>query len=177
MISDEKQDTEPGTGLSDCKLSVGSCRALAGVLSSNSSILIELDLSDNKLKDEGVDLLSVGLKCEQCKLEILWLKHCGISDEGYVALAVALRSNPMSNLRELNLNCNEPGDRGVKMLSDLKENTNYRLQSLSIVPDPYEMDKGYQSYIFNKASNLDMDLFYFIKSQKHCQRTFQTYDL
>lgn len=58
------------------------------------------------------------------------LMNCGITDEGYVALASAVSLNPMSNLRELNLNRNKPGDRGVKMLSDLLKDTNCKLKTL-----------------------------------------------
>ncbi|MCJ8729143.1 hypothetical protein PDJAM_G00102580 [Pangasius djambal] len=116
--------------LCGCNLTETSCRALSSVLSSNSSRLTELHLSDNKLYDAGVMLLSDGLKSPECKLEILWLEHCGISDDGYVALASALRSNSKSNLRELHLDHNEHGDRGVKMLLDLLKDTNCNLQKL-----------------------------------------------
>ncbi|XP_074533226.1 NLR family CARD domain-containing protein 3-like [Halichoeres trimaculatus] len=57
--------------LSGCKLSERSCEALSSVLSSQSSSLRDLDLSNNDLKDSGVELLSAGLKSPQCKLETL----------------------------------------------------------------------------------------------------------
>jgi len=47
-----------------------SCSALASVLSSDSSSLKDLDLSNNNLQDSGVRLLSDGLN-ENCKLEKL----------------------------------------------------------------------------------------------------------
>uniref|UniRef100_A0A3Q2GRE2 Uncharacterized protein n=1 Tax=Cyprinodon variegatus TaxID=28743 RepID=A0A3Q2GRE2_CYPVA len=57
--------------LNSCNLSERSCEVLASVLSSQSSNLREIDLSNNKLKDSGVELLSSGLKSPNCKLESL----------------------------------------------------------------------------------------------------------
>ncbi|MCI4387841.1 hypothetical protein PGIGA_G00078890, partial [Pangasianodon gigas] len=113
-----------------CNLTEESCRVLSSVLSSNSSSLRELDLSNNKLQDSGVKLLSAGLENPHCTLEILRLDWCSFKGEGCAALVSALRSNPSSHLRELNLKYNKPGDSGVKLLSDLLKDPHCKLDTL-----------------------------------------------
>uniref|UniRef100_A0A8P4K2H1 NACHT, LRR and PYD domains-containing protein 12-like n=1 Tax=Dicentrarchus labrax TaxID=13489 RepID=A0A8P4K2H1_DICLA len=117
--------------LSGCNLSERSCEALSSVLSSQSSSLRELDLSNNNLQDSGLKQLSVGLKSSHCKLETLRLSGCMISEEGCTSLASALRSNP-SHLKELDLSCNHPGDSGVKLLTAGLEDPHWRLDTLRL---------------------------------------------
>ncbi len=57
------------------------------------------------------------------------LGHCGVTDEGCAALSSALRSNP-SHLRELDLHYNNVGDAGLKMISALKDDPHYKLETL-----------------------------------------------
>uniref|UniRef100_A0A3Q2X629 B30.2/SPRY domain-containing protein n=1 Tax=Haplochromis burtoni TaxID=8153 RepID=A0A3Q2X629_HAPBU len=102
--------------LSLCSLSEISCEALSSVLSSLPSSLIGLDLSNNDLFDSGVKLLSLGMKSPHCKLEVLCLSGCLITEDGCRSLASDLSSNP-SHLRELDLSYNHPGDSGRKLLT------------------------------------------------------------
>ncbi|XP_037615363.1 NACHT, LRR and PYD domains-containing protein 3-like isoform X1 [Sebastes umbrosus] len=117
--------------LSGCNLSERSCEALSSVLSSRSSSLRELDLSNNNLQDSGVKLLSAGVKSPHCTLETLRLSGCLITEEGWSSLASALSSNP-SHLRELDLSNNNLQDSGVKLLSAGLESPHCTLETLRL---------------------------------------------
>ncbi|XP_017538986.1 NACHT, LRR and PYD domains-containing protein 3-like isoform X1 [Pygocentrus nattereri] len=118
--------------LCDCELTEKSCAILSSALSF--SCLKELYLRNNKLEDSGVKFLSVGLGNPHCKLEKLELSNCSITEEGCAALVSALKSNP-SQLRELILDSNKPGESGVKMLSDLLVDPHFKLEKLHIRMD------------------------------------------
>ncbi|XP_058469487.1 NLR family CARD domain-containing protein 3-like isoform X2 [Solea solea] len=115
--------------LSGCKLSERSCEALSSVLSSVSSRLRHVKLSNNDLQDPGVKLLCDGLKSPHCSLETLSLSGCLVSEEGCSSLTSALNSNP-SHLRELDLSNNDLQDPGVKLLCDGLKSPHCSLETL-----------------------------------------------
>ncbi|XP_039526656.1 NACHT, LRR and PYD domains-containing protein 3-like isoform X2 [Pimephales promelas] len=114
--------------LRDCGVTDEGFAALTSALRSNPEHLRVLSLSGNKI-GESVNLLSDVLQNPHCKLEILGLRDCGVTDEGCAALTSALRSNP-KHLRVLNLSGNKIGESGVKLLSDLKDDPHYKLKEL-----------------------------------------------
>uniref|UniRef100_A0A669CXR7 B30.2/SPRY domain-containing protein n=1 Tax=Oreochromis niloticus TaxID=8128 RepID=A0A669CXR7_ORENI len=117
--------------LSGCNLSERSCDALSSVLSSQSSSLKELDLSNNDLQDSGVKLLSAALQSPHCTLETLRLSHCDLSERSCEALASAL-SSQTSNLRQLDLSNINLKDSGVKLLSEGLKSPHCTLETLSL---------------------------------------------
>ncbi|XP_061565119.1 NLR family CARD domain-containing protein 3-like isoform X1 [Cololabis saira] len=119
--------------LSVCHLSEDICADLSSVLSSQSSSLTDLDLSNNHLQDSGLKKLCPGLESPHCHLESLRLSGCLISEEGCASLVSALSSNP-SHLRELDLSYNHPGESAGKLLSAGLEDPRWRLDTLRVEP-------------------------------------------
>ncbi|XP_077063227.1 NACHT, LRR and PYD domains-containing protein 3-like isoform X1 [Siphateles boraxobius] len=111
-----------------CDLTDEGFAALTSALRSNPEHLRELDLSWNKI-GKSLNLLSDVLQNPHCKLEKLWLSNCDLTDKGFASLTSALRSNP-EHLRELSLTGNIIGHSGVKLLSKLKDDPHYKLETL-----------------------------------------------
>ncbi|XP_061582569.1 NLR family CARD domain-containing protein 3-like [Cololabis saira] len=119
--------------LSCCNLSGNICPLLSSVLSSQSSSLTELDLSNNHLQDSGLKKLCPGLESPHCHLESLRLSGCLISEEGCASLVSALSSNP-THLRELDLSYNHPGESAGKLRSAGLEDPRWRQDTLRVEP-------------------------------------------
>ncbi|XP_062293715.1 NACHT, LRR and PYD domains-containing protein 3-like, partial [Scomber scombrus] len=117
--------------LTECNLSERSCAALSSVLSSQSSSLRELDLSNNNLQDSGMKILSAGLESPHCTLETLRLSGCNLSERSCTALPSVLISQS-SCLRDLDLSNNNLQDSGTKILSAGLESPHCTLETLRL---------------------------------------------
>ncbi|XP_029942295.1 NACHT, LRR and PYD domains-containing protein 3-like isoform X2 [Salarias fasciatus] len=117
--------------LRNCDLSRRSCGALSSVLSSQSSSLTQLDLSNNNLQDSGVELLCDGLRSPLCKLEALRLSNCSLSERSCGALSSVL-SSQSSSLTHLDLSDNDLRDSGVELLSRVLKSPGCKLEALSL---------------------------------------------
>uniref|UniRef100_A0A669EIZ7 NACHT domain-containing protein n=1 Tax=Oreochromis niloticus TaxID=8128 RepID=A0A669EIZ7_ORENI len=118
--------------LTHCGLSESHCEVVASGLKSNPSHLTELDMSGNKLDDSAMKLLCAGLDSPNCRLEILRMESCGLSEISCDYLAAALKSNP-SQLRDLDLSYNNNlKDSGVKHLCGFLESPGCGLETLRL---------------------------------------------
>uniref|UniRef100_A0A8C2Q065 Uncharacterized protein n=1 Tax=Cyprinus carpio TaxID=7962 RepID=A0A8C2Q065_CYPCA len=85
------------------------------------------------------------------------LSDCSITEEGYKALASALRSNP-SHLIELDLTGNDPGQSGVKELSDLLQDPDCQLKTLKFLSSEAEESCQYVRRVVSKNPLLVREL-------------------
>ncbi|XP_075872212.1 ribonuclease inhibitor-like [Nelusetta ayraudi] len=106
------------------------CAVVSSALQFSPSHLTLLDLSWTILEDPGVKLLCAGLQSPNCRLEVLRLIDCSLSEVSCDWLLSALKSNP-SHLRELDLGWNQLKESSVKPLMDLVYSRDYQLESVS----------------------------------------------
>ncbi|XP_075897456.1 NLR family CARD domain-containing protein 3-like [Nelusetta ayraudi] len=114
------------------ELSELECAVVSSALQSSPSHLTLLDLSTTTLKDPGVELLCAGLQSPNCRLEVLRLWCCSLSELSCDWLLSALKSNP-SHLRHLDLSQNQLEESSVKPLMGLFHSRDYQLESVRSV--------------------------------------------
>ncbi|XP_034081596.1 NACHT, LRR and PYD domains-containing protein 14-like isoform X2 [Gymnodraco acuticeps] len=127
-----------------CGLTVLSCHNIGEALKYETSSLVELNLSNNQLKDAGFALICEGMYA-WCRLEKLNVSRCGITGRACVHLATVLCSLSQLykgltqktdwkavELRELDLSMNCLGDQGVREISAGLKNPCSRLRALNL---------------------------------------------
>ncbi|XP_003200157.2 NACHT, LRR and PYD domains-containing protein 3 [Danio rerio] len=115
--------------LAGCFFPSETCANLALALKSVNSQVTELDLSYNKITD-GVHKFCAGLTSQNCKLQKLVLKRCGLTKASCAHLASVLKSN--THLMELELKGNDLQDSGVELLSTGLMDPQCRLEKLGL---------------------------------------------
>ncbi|KAL1268687.1 hypothetical protein QQF64_034050 [Cirrhinus molitorella] len=110
-----------------CSITEEQCLILTSGLKSNPSHLRELDLSENKIKNTGVNHLCDILKDSQCKLERLSLYDCGITDVSSLTQSFT-NTKALQFLKELDLRHNMIGD-SKQQLIDVLRGSNCKLRN------------------------------------------------
>ncbi|XP_039907388.1 NACHT, LRR and PYD domains-containing protein 12-like isoform X2 [Simochromis diagramma] len=113
--------------LTQTNLTEKCCNDISTILSSQSSSLRDLDLSNNDLQDSGVTFLSAGLHSPYCILKTLSLSGCRLSERTCDVLM-----SKSTSLRELDLSKNHLWDSGIKLLSTGLTSPHCRLETLRL---------------------------------------------
>ncbi|XP_073667781.1 NACHT, LRR and PYD domains-containing protein 12 isoform X1 [Paramisgurnus dabryanus] len=115
--------------LAGCNFPSESCKDFAMALKTTNSSLRELNLSYNEIGDKGMNHLCDGLMSPNCKLQILKLKRCGLTESCCKKLASVVKS---SHLIDLQLKCNDLQDSGVEKLSTGLKDPQCRIDRLGL---------------------------------------------
>lgn len=86
--------------------------------------IVELDLSNNDIKDEGAKAIAMALVNVKTVLRVVKLGFNNITKDGCFALVGALLQNPLNHVNELNLRYNCVGVEGARAVSVLLANPN-----------------------------------------------------
>uniref|UniRef100_A0A672J7R1 NACHT, LRR and PYD domains-containing protein 3-like n=2 Tax=Salarias fasciatus TaxID=181472 RepID=A0A672J7R1_SALFA len=116
--------------LTDCGLSEIHCRVVVSALKANPSHLTDLDLSGNQLEDSAVKVLCEGLSGPNCRLEVLRLVNCRLSEISSASMLSALSS--LRHLKHLDLGGNQLWGSGLQWLCGLLESPHCRLEILGL---------------------------------------------
>ncbi|XDV32890.1 hypothetical protein PO909_003561 [Leuciscus waleckii] len=118
--------------IKEAKFSSSQWSALVFVLLTSEEKLDKFNINDFVGRNNKTEQLKVLQKLLPVIKESrsVQLSYCDLTDEGFVALTSALRSNP-EHLRELNLSGNKIG-KSVNLLSDVLQNPHCKLEKLRL---------------------------------------------
>ena len=116
--------------LTDSQVTLVDCMAIAFFIK-HLHVLTNLQLSSNKIADQGLSHLSDALKDENCKLTKLDMSYNQITDQGLSHLSDALKDENCK-LTELDLSANQITDQGLSHLSDALKDENCKLTKLDL---------------------------------------------
>eukprot|EP01132_Coremiostelium_polycephalum_P010112 gene10112-12404_t len=114
--------------LSDNNITAVGMKELAQAVNINKSLKY-LKLDGNHFGDEGLALLSQGLKNKSSTLKSLYLSDCKITSKGIVHLTESLENN--KSVETIHLNSNTIGVEGAVLLSKLLH-SNHTLRNISL---------------------------------------------
>lgn len=113
-------------------LSQSALQMVVWALSSSPSVLTLLDLSGVSVVMTQMQLLCEGLQSPNCRLELLRLYECSLTEVGCSSLVSALKSNP-THLKVVDFHDNpELGDSGVEHLCGFLQRPDCHLQILGL---------------------------------------------
>lgn len=113
--------------MKSCSLTAACCPHVSAMLARNRS-LQELQLSNNKLGDAGMEVLCQGLDQPGATLRMLSLGDCEVTDQGCVSLAALLLAN--HSLLELDLSNNCMSEVGILKLVESAQQPSCPLEKL-----------------------------------------------
>ncbi|KAG7323726.1 hypothetical protein KOW79_013428 [Hemibagrus wyckioides] len=117
--------------LDNCGLTERCCKALGSALGSDSSNLLELNLSSNSIGDKGLRFLTEGLGNATSKLKKLRLSYCRITPQGCSTLATQLLPR-LAHLNVLDLSENSLRQTGIQLLATHLKNPDCKLEILRL---------------------------------------------
>ncbi|XP_045075285.1 LOW QUALITY PROTEIN: protein NLRC3, partial [Coregonus clupeaformis] len=130
LVEEMQTSLRSGT-LSETRLKLDQCSALAYLLLMSEEVLEEFDLKTYTTSGKGYQRLLPGLTSPLCNIQTLVLGQCGLT-EGCCSDLASVLSSSNSQLKQLELRDNDLQDSGVTLLSAGLEDPDCKLHTLGL---------------------------------------------